>query len=126
MKKIILMSTTFALLTFLMLSATSCNKYKRQPADTIVGDYLGSGTDASGMPYLNQIVRVSKVSKRRVKVEPVGHSYITAFEVNVIGNENGVVSVEDIEAGLNSEINGETIDLGVSTPQNETFLGTKQ
>lgn len=120
------MSTTFALLTFLMLSATSCNKYKRQPADTIVGDYLGSGTDASGMPYLNQIVRVSKVSKRRVKVEPVGHSYITAFEVNVIGNENGVVSVEDIEAGLNSEINGETIDLGVSTPQNETFLGTKQ
>lgn len=120
------MSTTFALLTFLMLSATSCNKYESQPADTIAGDYIGSGTDANGMPFIGQIVRVSKVSKKRVKVEPVSHSFITAYEIDIEGFTESVSSVDDPTYSLAASIEGETITLGLAGNQQETFSGTKQ
>lgn len=126
MKKIILMSTIFTLMTFMMIGTTSCNKYKRQPADTIVGDYIGSGTSASGTPFVAQIVRITKVSKKRVKVEPVGHSYIVAFEIDIQGFPESVSSIDDANSTLAAQIDGEVITLALTGGLQETFGGTKQ
>lgn len=120
------MSTTFALLAFLFLGTTSCNKYKRNPADSIVGDYIGTGTDANEFPYFNQIIRVTKVSKKRVKVEPVGHNSITAFEIDVEGFVDQVSSTGGESESLAADIQGEAITLAFTTPNDETFAGTKQ
>ena len=126
MKKTILMSTIFALMTFVIIGTTSCNKYKRNPADQIVGDYIGSGTDANGFPFVAQIVRISKVSKKRVKIEPVGHSGITAFEVDIEGLAEGVSSIDDGSGDLAASLENEVVSLAISTVQEETFGGQKQ
>lgn len=126
MKKILIMSTTFALLAFLFLGSTSCNKSNRKPADLIVGDYIGSGTDANENPFIGQIIRITKVSNKRVKVEPVGHSYITAFEVDVESIGSKVSSLDDTEGALAAQIDGESISLAITTVQEQTFGGSKQ
>ena len=126
MRKIITMSTTFALLTFLFLGATSCNKYEKQPADQIVGDYVGSGTDENGTPFVGQIIRVSKVSKKRVKVESVGHDFISTFEFDVEGFVGSVSSVDDSNNSLAVQLDGETVTIGLTGANEETFGGTKQ
>lgn len=126
MKKIKIMNTTFVLLAFLFLGATSCNKYQRQPADQIVGDYIGSGTDAAGTPFVGQIVRISKVSKKRVKVESVGHNYIATFEIDVEGFVGNVSSVDDPNNTLAAQIDGEIITLGLTGTDEETFAGSRQ
>ncbi len=126
MKKIILMSATFALLTFLFLGSTSCNKYNRQPADQIVGDYIGSGTDSEGLPFVGQVIRISKISKKRVKVESIGHTNITAFEIDVEGFVDNVSSVDDPNNTLAVQFEGESTSLGLTGMEEETFAGVKQ
>lgn len=128
MKKTFLLSTIFTLLAFLMIGTTSCSKFKKNPADLIVGDYIGSGTDANENPYISQIIRVTKISNKRVKVEPVGHSYITAFEIDVKGfkRANKVASTDEVTESLAAEIGEATVTLAFTGTQEETFGGTKQ
>ena len=95
-------------------------------ASLAVGNYLGSGEDAAGNTFVNKIVKVSKVSDTRVKVEAVGHTSITTFEVNVMGLPTGPTSTtsETTDFAVRTDTNPHSIAFDCNGGQ--TFGGTLQ
>ena len=121
------MSTTFALLALFMLGTSSCNKYKQQPADLVVGDYTGVGATVNQVPFINESIRVTKVSRKKVKVEPIGHSHFNAFEVDLLGveSENAVASVSNAY-NFAVDLDEEPAEIGFTSPEGTSFVGERQ
>ena len=95
MKTLKKISSLVIISTLIFLAA--CKKEKEEtpvpstPAPTsndiatkIVGNYSGNGTSSSGSSFTNKVIRITKVSDTRVKVESVSHSNITTFEINIM------------------------------------------
>ncbi len=102
------------------------NTTTSDPASIAVGNFIGSGEDASGNTFVNKVVKVTKLSNTRIKVEPVGHSYITSFEINVMGVPTGTVNDqnENTDFAVRNDTNPFTI--GFDCPSGQNFGGQKQ
>lgn len=121
-------STLMVLLAVFALNIASCKKKEeRKPADFVVGNYVGSGVTANFTPFINATIRVTKVSKSRVKIEPVGHTYITPFEVDIkyVVDEDAIFDT-DGDFGLIFSLEDAPISLGFGSGVGQSFGGEKQ
>ncbi|MFT5858070.1 MAG: hypothetical protein ACI865_000154 [Flavobacteriaceae bacterium] len=132
MKKQIKRSTTgttlMILLAMFALNLTSCKKKEeRKPADFVVGDYIGSGISDNQSPFINQTIRVTKISKSRIKIEPVGHTHITTFEMDIeyVSDENAITGFEGTFS-LAFNLEETPIEIGFGSDNGQTFGGEKQ
>jgi len=105
---------------------TACKKEKM--IKDAAGNYLCSGNTPAGLPFVNQVISVTKVSKNRLKIEPVGNTYITAFEVNIMRVGDKLVSEhndDDHTGTIDMSSSPYTIGFSTENPE-QTFAGTKQ
>lgn len=95
-------------------------------ASQCVGNFIGSGEDASGNSFVNKVVKVSKVTNTRVRVEAVGHTSITTFEVNIMAMPTGPTSDanESTDFAVRTDTNPHTLAFEHTSGQN--FAGFKQ
>ncbi len=119
------MSTSVVLLAFILMGTTSCSKYNSQPAKLVIGEYIGSGTDSDGIPYTDEIIRISRISDKRIKVEPVGHLKMMEFEIDIEGGLNKVFSLDDSQGTLAAQHDNGVTSIGIASSKNEQFAGTK-
>lgn len=114
-----------------VFTVTSCKKKKEAKElesniDKIEGTYLGSGETAAGAPFINKQIKITKVSSNKIKIEPVGHSFITAVEVNVMYLGTAVTSTDDEETEFAVQMAGAPFTIAFEGNNNETFGGTRQ
>lgn len=112
---------------------TSCKKEKIEDvapaedvASLVIGNYIGSGENASAVPFVNKVVKVSKVSNTRIKIESVSHTNITTFEVNVMKIGTDVTSTADENNSFAVQMAASPYTIAFENTLEETFGGTKQ
>jgi len=114
----------FLLLTVSIISFSSCRKDKKL-ADQVVGNYTGVGTDANDMPFINEVMKVSKVSNNTVKIESSGHSNIATITVELIKVDDNIVSSPDDANEVVFAVSDEPVAIALEGENGETFTGEK-
>lgn len=89
-----------ALLLSIVLLNAACNKDGKcqgSPDITkkVVGNYRGNGVSLSGVSYYDKEIKISRVSKNKIKLEPVGHTYFNTFELAVTEKDTAIIDRSD-------------------------------
>lgn len=121
LKRVLVLAVIAGATTFV-----SCKKEEIDAATPAVGNYIGSGEDAAGTPFVNKVVTITKISNTRIKVEPSGHTSITAFEVEVMKMPTGPTSTDEetTDFAVRTDTSPNTIAFDCNGAQN--FGGTRQ
>ncbi len=139
MKKIKNTGTLILICSVIFIS--SCKKENTSPliilqddiASMVAGNYIGSGTSANGDAFIEKTIKITKVDNHRIKVEPVGHTYITPFEIKIWACMGNIISDPDQDSislaiVLHGPV-GTTIGFSTETsgmPEDQDFGGFKE